>query len=318
MFHAVHAASANMATALRQVLAYTHAQKRQRGVDSMLLRLYEPILWRALKVANPHVRRNAATLLIEAFPLQDPTLPLTQLDEALQRQFDALAALLKDDSVPVRVVAVQGVCRILALFWARPPPPHPSTAAERPSSSSSPLAAPHRLALTLTGGATRLAAQLLTAGSSSPRAAPRVPQELIPSATSTPLLLLLTKELAHDAAANSVRVAVFQGLRFLLANNGSAACLATLKGSAASKSPLAPLAPLLHDSSQRVRRAMLDLLIELSKALPPRPRPRPIQLRPLAYRPSASPNAPAPSTPFPCFPRCAASPGRRSRVPRRC
>ncbi|EOD05699.1 putative condensin, partial [Emiliania huxleyi CCMP1516] len=54
MFHAVHAASANMATALRQVLAYTHAQKRQRGVDSMLLRLYEPILWRALKVANPH------------------------------------------------------------------------------------------------------------------------------------------------------------------------------------------------------------------------------------------------------------------------
>ena len=213
MFHAVHAASANMATALRQVLAYTHAQKRQRGVDSMLLRLYEPILWRALKVANPHVRRNAATLLIEAFPLQDPTLPLTQLDEALQRQFDALAALLKDDSVPVRVVAVQGVCRILALFWARPPPPHPSTAAERPSSSSSPLAAPHRLALTLTGGATHLAAQLLTAGSSSPpaltltggathlaaqlptagssspRAAPRVPQELIPSATSTPLLL---------------------------------------------------------------------------------------------------------------------------------
>ena len=54
--------SRSEADALRQVLAYTHAQKRQRGVDSMLLRLYEPILWRALKVANPHVRRNAATL----------------------------------------------------------------------------------------------------------------------------------------------------------------------------------------------------------------------------------------------------------------
>ena len=55
------------------MLDYTHQQKRQRGVDQMLLRLYEPILWRSLKVANPHVRRNAATLFVEAFPLQDPT-----------------------------------------------------------------------------------------------------------------------------------------------------------------------------------------------------------------------------------------------------
>lgn len=66
MVHAVHASSTAMATALQQatlfpprrfwtdtdsiapvpqVLAYTHEQKRQRGVDEMLLRLYEPILW---------------------------------------------------------------------------------------------------------------------------------------------------------------------------------------------------------------------------------------------------------------------------------
>ena len=52
----------------------------------MLLKLYEPILWRSLAVANAHVRRNAATLFVEAFPLQDPSLPLVQLDELLQRQ----------------------------------------------------------------------------------------------------------------------------------------------------------------------------------------------------------------------------------------
>ena len=52
-------------------LGVFNEQKRQRGVDAMLLRLWEPILWRALQVANPNVRRNAATLFVEGFPLQD-------------------------------------------------------------------------------------------------------------------------------------------------------------------------------------------------------------------------------------------------------
>ena len=33
-----------------QVMNYFHNQKKQRGVDSMLLRVYNPILWRALSV----------------------------------------------------------------------------------------------------------------------------------------------------------------------------------------------------------------------------------------------------------------------------
>ena len=102
MFHAVHASSTMMATALRQVLDYTHQQKRQRGVDQMLLRLYEPILWRSLKVANPHVRRNAATLFVEAFPLQDPTKPNVEIDGLLQQQFDLLYSLLKVGLLPIR------------------------------------------------------------------------------------------------------------------------------------------------------------------------------------------------------------------------
>ncbi|KAL1523555.1 hypothetical protein AB1Y20_018491 [Prymnesium parvum] len=201
MFHAVHASSTSMATALMQVLAYTHEQKRQRGVDEMLLRLYEPILWRSLNVANPHVRRNAAAILIEAFPLQDPNKPNVELDQLMQLQFDALQALLKDDVIAVRVVAVQGVCRVLALFW-----------------------------------------------------------ELIPTPTARLLLSLLVKELAHDASANSVRVAVFQGLRFLLANGSSAAIAVLLKGTWSS------LAPLINDGSERVRCAMLDFLIEATKS----------------------------------------------------
>lgn len=37
-----------------QVLEYFHQQKKQRGVDEALLRLYEPIIWRAFKVGTGH------------------------------------------------------------------------------------------------------------------------------------------------------------------------------------------------------------------------------------------------------------------------
>lgn len=53
----------------------------------MLLNLYEPILWRSLSAANPIVRKNAATLLIDAFPLQNPESPQREVDEILQKQF---------------------------------------------------------------------------------------------------------------------------------------------------------------------------------------------------------------------------------------
>lgn len=49
-----------------------HGKKKYQKVDEMLFRIYEPILWRALKVANPTVRKQAALLFIDAFPVQNP------------------------------------------------------------------------------------------------------------------------------------------------------------------------------------------------------------------------------------------------------
>ena len=34
-----------------QILKYFHSHKKQKGVDTMLLKLYEPLLWRSLKVS---------------------------------------------------------------------------------------------------------------------------------------------------------------------------------------------------------------------------------------------------------------------------
>ena len=42
------------------------------------------------QVANPHVRANAATLLVDVFPLRDPEGAAADVDNLLQRQIDAL------------------------------------------------------------------------------------------------------------------------------------------------------------------------------------------------------------------------------------
>ena len=71
----------------------------------MLLKLWEPILWRALKCANPHVRKNAATLFVEAFPLQDATMPAVELDATLKASSTTSRASSRTTAVQVRVVA---------------------------------------------------------------------------------------------------------------------------------------------------------------------------------------------------------------------
>jgi condensin-2 complex subunit G2 len=70
MQSALVASTAPLAAALRVVLTGLHTQKRSAGVESLLSRLYEPILFRAFGAANAEVRRNALHLLIEAFPIR--------------------------------------------------------------------------------------------------------------------------------------------------------------------------------------------------------------------------------------------------------
>ena len=191
MHLAIHVASEALALTLARVLSHFHARKPQRGVDEMLARLYAPILWRSLAVANPLVRRNAARLFFDAFPVQDPDAPARELDEGLQRQFALFAALLRDPHDGVRRTAVGGACRALALYW-----------------------------------------------------------EAVPAVTAGAVLAAL-EQLAHDRSSPAVRAAVFGGLRALLENHAAHAPLRAL---------LPRLAPLVHDTSEAVRAAVLDLL----------------------------------------------------------
>ena len=79
-----------LSPSLAQLLGVFHEQRTQKGVSEALLRLYSPFLWRALKVANPYVRANAAAVLFDAFPLQDPDALREETDLLMQRQFDCM------------------------------------------------------------------------------------------------------------------------------------------------------------------------------------------------------------------------------------
>jgi hypothetical protein len=69
---ALHGSGQALVGNIRRVLGELHRSKRLGGagsVDAMLVRLYEPILFRALSATNAGVRRNALQLLLDAFPL---------------------------------------------------------------------------------------------------------------------------------------------------------------------------------------------------------------------------------------------------------
>ena len=114
---AILASTPALASSLRRVLAGLHCQKHQPGVDTLLLELYEPILFRRLNAANPAVRRNALEILFDAFPLRNPEESNEATDARLTEQFSAMSAALKDDVPAVRAVAVAGVARVLGSYW---------------------------------------------------------------------------------------------------------------------------------------------------------------------------------------------------------
>lgn len=128
VFRAVHASSPELFASLTRVLAPFLEKKGGRaaaaGVEALAFRALAPVLWRALGAANPAVRRNAALLLFSAFPVVDPEAASARDAEAgAEQQYAALHALLKDDCPAVREVAVQGVARVLNVFWEAIPTP---------------------------------------------------------------------------------------------------------------------------------------------------------------------------------------------------
>lgn len=184
-----------LATNLRTVLASFHANKRIPGMDEMLHAIYTPIIFRALTVANPVVRRNSAIILADAFPVHDPGMSIVELEALLDSQCAKLYSLLEDPVPFVRVAAIEGVCRVLGLLW-----------------------------------------------------------EIVPASSAKRMIELLTGSLAFDVTSANVRIAVCDGLRFMLDNHQTHTILSVT---------LRRLGSLASDKIERVRVAFLELLVAL-------------------------------------------------------
>lgn len=195
MYHAIHASGIQLVKILRKILDYIHRQKRQKGVDEMLNRLYAPILWRSLKAANSIVRLNSVFLFVDVFPLQNPLAGVEENNDLLQNQFNSFDNLLMDSCPSIRSRTILGVCQILSAYWQM------------------------------------------------------IPKEVIKTYITT-----LIEDLAWDGAAAEVRESVLKGIVLLF---NCHYCHLILQ-------PILPqLQNLFHDTSEKVRIAMVNLLIKV-------------------------------------------------------
>uniref|UniRef100_A0A8D0L9X4 Non-SMC condensin II complex subunit G2 n=1 Tax=Sphenodon punctatus TaxID=8508 RepID=A0A8D0L9X4_SPHPU len=197
MHHAIHLPrNSPLHSKVRELLCYFHKQSKCRqGVEEMLYRLYQPILWRALKARNSEIRSNAALLFVDAFPILDPHLNNEDTDHEIQRQFDELFSLLEDPQPLVRSTGVLGVSKIAFKYW-----------------------------------------------------------EMIPAAVLADLLKKLIEDLAFDVTSADVRCSVFKCLPIILDNLLSHPLLEQL---------LPALKYNLHDNSEKVRVAFVDMLLKI-------------------------------------------------------
>ena len=79
--------------------------------------MWEPLLWRYLKVANSDVRCNATQIFSDAFPLEDPDAELEVRAAEQEQQIKIFQNLLQDEVAEVRVAAINAVSIILSRFW---------------------------------------------------------------------------------------------------------------------------------------------------------------------------------------------------------
>lgn len=114
---AVRASCDPFASNLRTVMSSFHLNKRMTGVDLLLHRIYSPTLFGNLLVANPFVRKNSVTILADAFPIHDPGAMREEIEKTIEFQCSKFLELLIDPAPIVRCAAIEGVCRILHLYW---------------------------------------------------------------------------------------------------------------------------------------------------------------------------------------------------------
>ena len=110
---AVHASSSKVFSVLKLLMGSFVHYRKHKELWTRLTELYEPILFRSLSVSNAIVRRHAAILFIDCFPLGTSEARDTY---SIEDQFKAILVLCDDETPDVRSVAVAGVLHLICML----------------------------------------------------------------------------------------------------------------------------------------------------------------------------------------------------------
>jgi hypothetical protein len=114
-FAAIHAASASLHQSIMATLDAFHKARMDGSTQSLLHRMYGPILWRGLCAANAMVRENAVRVLARVFPLEDPS--ITHRTKSVHQALSAIVQALQDRDYSVRLAASSATAQVLINFW---------------------------------------------------------------------------------------------------------------------------------------------------------------------------------------------------------
>lgn len=117
----IHAANPDTFQACRKIFSHflQARDKKMKGVDTSIFRVYTPILYRALECNNANVRRNAATIFHDTFPIGLLECPggAPERDNLIAKQLGIVCRLSDDDCPTIREIAISFMGMILDKYW---------------------------------------------------------------------------------------------------------------------------------------------------------------------------------------------------------
>jgi len=124
IFRGMHASLPQVFNSVRNVVSRLVISRNTGGrkdIDALLSRIYAPILWRSLDSPNTAVRRNAATLFRDVFPLGEDASPTSSSSPPIAPvalQVQHLTALVDDQNAAIRELGVGFLAEALSRHWA--------------------------------------------------------------------------------------------------------------------------------------------------------------------------------------------------------
>lgn len=111
MITAIHSDRQNQrkaSNAFIHFLTQFHRKSNHMPTKKLMIKLYCPILWRALEAANCYVRENATIIVFDCFPLVNLDILIREREEDLKQQMTNMATSFNDRDTNVRIKAVKG------------------------------------------------------------------------------------------------------------------------------------------------------------------------------------------------------------------